>query len=910
MGIKSFAAMERQGLLPPKKQYGSIEEEKEVNAGSNDGSHQREKTGTPSISWKLAIMTSTLCLLMLLATVLRIEYQRDTSRARSCVWKGIRCHQAKDSQCWIRPSDYETCLGSIHLDTEHFVKSIEALDATFQQWYPFYNQAAHPLQTRPSRIRVADPNIKYRVYSRDMDLHEALQDAIDDVRAYGASVASVWDVSEVFNWLRDAHLNAIKGAIGNLTSDFWSGWFHLDVFPEETWNKLSLSGREKEGGIVQLKTVFYYDDHLEVDLDDVEALRLNLERYDEDGNLTETRPVVRIDNLAPGEFVRRFAKDVPLRNLALRSVGPRVNALIGRYFPTKHARPTLLSLFRPERIRPRHIFPADSFLVDYADGTSETFYVGIAVPPKEMKTLTVHKAKRHSILRRKGILRIDLREMTRQANQPACLYRNFHEGMSEAGYFSHRRRLATITKQEEEAQGEIVFERACSIHNDGWFTKAYECSEGFQPPYDDDGPLEMAYKVMGDYIVFKLDSFDAPPDIIFPMWKELNRVAAENGIRKLIIDLSDNGGGEVPLGLNLAQLMYPEVPCEMFENKYDMLYNEPMALWAGSIAPLLEQVGKLWTEMRESDKERFRRNMTRSQRRELVWMAKAMCILDSDHDQDHCGSIQDIHERCPLLASAELFKSEPSLENFADFVKAYLIFMDNSNPWTVLEEYDVHMGIGRQAFVRGGKMTNFTNFLPHEPDFPTWWECQPLDEVNVFGEYILVSNGNAGSTANTFQTTVEQIWKHRKISGARRPLTTVSYGGLGERTPLTQFAGGTVDSRVNTEVPYAGMVGFPILARIFPGLLSSEQQDLMQRVQQQLRHSLPPVPYYFAHFSQLPAVEIYNKFLWESGETVPLEFIYFPPDVHIRDVYAGSIFDAPEALEGLYRQAAQFFRQP
>ena len=30
------------------------------------------------------------------------------------------------------------------------------------------------------------------------------------------------------------------------------------------------------------------------------------------------------------------------------------------------------------------------------------------------------------------------------------------------------------------------------------------------------------------------------------------------------------------MGLNLVQLMYPEVSCDMLGNRYDIVYNKPM----------------------------------------------------------------------------------------------------------------------------------------------------------------------------------------------------------------------------------------------------------------------------------------------------------------------------------------------
>lgn len=54
---------------------------------------------------------------------------------------------------------------------------------------------------------------------------------------------------------------------------------------------------------------------------------------------------------------------------------------------------------------------------------------------------------------------------------------------------------------------------------------------------------------------FKLDSFDAPPQIITALWMELSKAAEEISVNRLTIDLSNNGGGEVQTGFQLARLM-------------------------------------------------------------------------------------------------------------------------------------------------------------------------------------------------------------------------------------------------------------------------------------------------------------------------------------------------------------------
>eukprot|EP00977_Amphora_coffeiformis_P013782 scaffold3696_cov134-Amphora_coffeaeformis.AAC.1 len=907
---------ERQGLLVGRS-YGSDEKVHRRDGNGNGdpcsaANDNRQEDGSKLsyiIPWRLL---AGIAALLLLANALVARYQRvhhDKSPPLSCVWTTVRC--SDDNTCWIQPSEYESCMDAISLDTQKFVQSVRNLDATFEQWYPFYNQAAHPLATSPSRANVSSA---YKVYPHPVNLHVMLRNVETHAKEKGASMASWWCVSEPFNLLRDAHINAIKGNIGNLTSDFWSALFDFAVFPQRTWTNM-LPGQPQTIK-TQIKTVFYYDSVGKADLEqenDASALRLNLERYDMQGNMLETKRVKYMDGLKPGEFIVRIAKDTPLRSIAFRSVGPRVNSLLARNFATTHPQDTLFKLSRKERIFPHHIFP-DSFVVEYADDEYETFFSGIAVTSHDSPEIADLLKKRKSnqiIAGDDNTLNIDLQTIQEKANEPSCLYRNFqvgankvHATLQRSGQHQRKLRNRALT-EDVEKEGEIVLERACEIDESSWFTKAYNCSHGFSPPYDDDGPLEMGYKIIENFVVLKIDSFDAPPGIIFPLWREINKAAMEKGVHRLMIDLSNNGGGEVPMGLNLAHLMYPEVACEMFDNKYDMLYNEPMTIWAQQVAPLLNELENRWREMQNADKVDIWRLISAAQRKEMADLAEAMCILDLDHNADYCGELEVVRTRCPLLVAATSLETSPTLASFIEFVRTYIEFMKAANPWTVLDEFDVHIDIGDKTYIRGGKPTDFTNFLDHEPDFPIWWGCPPIDEVNAFSEYMLVSNGNSGSTTNTFQTTVEGIWKNKSVTGAQRRLTTVSYGGLGQDTPLTQFAGGTVDARVNTEVSFAGLAGLPLLETVFQKILIDE--NVLDDTINSLHEKLPEVPFYFQHFSQLPAVEIYNKFLLAQGETIPLEFIYFPPDYHIRDVFSGGVFDNPQAFESLYRQASIYF---
>lgn len=888
------------------KRYGSIVEEE--GGASLINPSQAGTTHNNAFSWAI--------ILLLVATAATFLLSFDPHKIlpaklsilplfqpHQCIFTNVVCAN-EEEECFVSPLEYETCLSSISLNPEQVLQTISSLDDIFRQYYPFYDMARNPTNSSASF-----PNATYQIYNRHYDLHAQLKQIQSHIQSTrSASISTFFQVTAAFNLLRDAHVHAIQGNIGNLSLDFFSGRYSLIVRSKSDWEDIK-SNNGKENDKQQMQTRFYYGHGGRIEMDIIEH--------------GKTRKVVTINGRSVHDFVLSLAES-PLSNIAFKSVGPRVNALTTRNFPSVEPADWLFRTQRLENIWPHLIVP-EMFVVEFECGDEETFLSKIILSSIDRRRSdeTALLALHH------GNMILNTREIAQRANRPSNIYQHFMLGAKlvqkhgerlekkwRAQSYLQTREMAKLPSttsrnatslKDEIKKTSVNIKDVCILFEDTWFDKAYNCSN-FAPPYEEDGPLEAAFKVLEDVVIFKLDSFDAPPELFIALWTEIVTVAKNEDVNHLLIDISNNGGGEVPAGLNLARLMYPEVNCEYFENAYDMVYNDPMRIWATIVNPMLTAVEAKWKDHFSKDK--WKALMKR--RGDIISLAKGMCILDLDHSSEYNGDVERAVVDCSLYnAAIDSTRNHHYLDNF---ITEYLALMRKSNPWTVaIEAADVPVQISERQHKRGGTVANFTGFLPHEPDYPNYWKCSGMDVAsfeNPFLSYVLVGNGNSGSTANTFQTTVENIWKHRYLSEAMRPLVTVSYGGIANDTPLTSYAGGTVVGRTNVEAPYVGLAGLHLLSKLI-GDDDKEMSETTSEAIHALETSLPAVPYYLQQFSKLPAFEIYNHFNLDSaGEAIPQEFVNMPPDIYLEEFFFGSIFgtDKGENVERLYEEATKYFQ--
>jgi hypothetical protein len=153
-------------------------------------------------------------------------------------------------------------------------------------------------------------------------------------------------------------------------------------------------------------------------------------------------------------------------------------------------------------VRPSKITPY-FFWIEFEDNTSEKFVARIIMQDDEWNGLR-YVQKGH-------LFKLELSKVQQLINEPSCLFRNFLSGTQKLNEIavdqakSHRRRLqfnnASKLFKRRVSQGLNFLRDCCDVTSRGWFTRSFNCND-FPVPYNDDGPLEAAYRVMDGYVLF------------------------------------------------------------------------------------------------------------------------------------------------------------------------------------------------------------------------------------------------------------------------------------------------------------------------------------------------------------------------------------------------------------------------
>ena len=137
-----------------------------------------------------------------------------------------------------------------------------------------------------------------------------------------------------------------------------------------------------------------------------------------------------------------------------------------------------------------------------------------------------------------------------------------------------------------------------------------------------------------------------------------------------------------------------------------------------------------------------------------------------------------------------------------------------------------------------------------------------------FDEYLLVSNGVAASTTDTFASGVMQLWNNRDRSGVTTPIKGITYGGTPD-PKATSLA--SVPANVFDDISIENNVVAYTVLFLLSSLLPENSTDYAEFTSQladakEAFRMATPIPPYFAYsFSKLADPELLQQVYGRPG---------------------------------------------
>ena len=405
----------------------------------------------------------------------------------------------------------------------------------------FYDIAKNPAAS----IGEYQSELGHTIYGEgggQVDIDAELNAIVEDIDANGASMATFWKISVVFNKLHDGHVLP-QIVDGNFNTYLFA------ILPER------FIGPDFNLFVPR----FFLDDDQNMRLTIVTQMPANT-------GPIEAKNVTSINGLDIAEYITYLANN-PELNIPYQDLGARVNALI-----KGNALFSGLLTGYSGSGTPSNLLP-DDFVVEYQDGTSETYVVGIKPSDQFLSWARADNATGNLVVER------DIAEDF--INLPGEQFSIYQEALGQIEDLLEPRRGKGMTEPEAKHVGTV------DGRND-YFSRNLQ--EAPVPMFNMSIPDKGGVLVQDDYVVMKLSTFNIQIEDIINLWAATVTAAKENDINKLMIDISDNGGGSIAAGTLLIMMMFPDAGLEWFADQWDISYNDPMREYLEAILPLVEIV--------------------------------------------------------------------------------------------------------------------------------------------------------------------------------------------------------------------------------------------------------------------------------------------------------------------------------
>ena len=343
-----------------------------------------------------------------------------------------------------------------------------------------------------------------------------------------------------------------------------------------------------------------------------------------------------------------------------------------------------------QTVRPSLYFP-DNFTVVYQDGQSETYYSGVDIdlPSKVID----------------GVYQLNATEMQINLNQPGKGYEGYSDAMN---IITDPKATRKLTQAQNGVQGKdsvqfeqhrkmVALEKRNLNQNDGYRFDYWT----YLPPAFSGEDTAMGFKIDAEegYAVLKIQGFNCFVSDALDMWKNMTLAAKEQGVKKLLIDISSNMGGNVVCGNAMTVAMFPSTNYELFQNVMDTPYNVPMQLYVKTIKPLIGTIEIATESLATTD-------LTTNQIQTMKAAVKSMDILLGLDATDIDPTITTNKEKNTTIDDpryvlvkhistlVDALESGQDKENKEQLLDNLLMLIDWMNPWNVqFNQIDWNTGV-------------------------------------------------------------------------------------------------------------------------------------------------------------------------------------------------------------------------
>ena len=292
----------------------------------------------------------------------------------------------------------------------------------------------------------------------------------------------------------------------------------------------------------------------EFSLNSTGDLVLTIHWQDPAGTAIRPSIVETVGGMSVQEFLLYLANTRSVE-LAYQSAGARINKLL-----------KIMSSFGYQRYmfplefntKPADVMP-DSLIVQYADGTEETYVTGVYSPGLiSIMGPTEDDPNVYDLVDRSFV------ELA--INQPGRAYELYFDARAEVfNAVAETLDNKIVMTDVEKTSTKILLSSAKSTSKQLDPNYEFDFTWFTNEPMLVDGVVEYVsqtvagYKIEEDYAVLKIGTFLYDPEEFGYFWGNVTTAAKDKGVTKLIIDISGNGGG---YGINSAALtvsMFPNV---------------------------------------------------------------------------------------------------------------------------------------------------------------------------------------------------------------------------------------------------------------------------------------------------------------------------------------------------------------